>query len=82
MRDTDLLSTNGLGSQFSLKFDTTDLTRGDTKTIADINLALFKEGIVTRDEVRSDLGRGPIENVADAPADVPVEPSNGTVANA
>jgi len=82
MRDTDLLSTNGLGSQFSLKFDTTDLTRGDTKTIADINLALFKEGIVTRDEVRSELNRGPIENVADAPADVPVEPSNGTVANA
>jgi len=82
MRDPDLLSTNGLGSQFSVKFDTTDLTRGDTKTIADINLALFKEGIVTRDEVRADLNRGPIENVADAPADVPVGPSDGTVTGA
>jgi HK97 family phage portal protein len=81
MRDSDLLSTNGLGSQFSLKFDTTDLTRGDTKTIADINLALFKEGIVTRDEVRSDLGRGPIENVADAPADAPQAPSDATGAS-
>jgi len=78
MRDPDLLSTNGLGSQFSVKFDTTDLTRGDTKTIADINLALFKEGIVTRDEVRADLNRGPIENVADVPADVAEPASDGT----
>ena len=78
MRDPDLLSTNGLGSQFSLQFDTTDLTRGDTKTIADINLALFNAGIVTRDEVRADLGRGPIEMVADAPVDAPQPASQPT----
>lgn len=80
-KDSDLLSPVGLGSQYSVKFDTTDLTRGDTKTIADINLALFKEGIVTRDEVRAELGKGPIEMVADAPVDAQEPPSQGTDAN-
>lgn len=69
MRDADLFSTNGLGSQFSVGFDTTDLTRGDNKTIADIQLALYREGVITRDEIRAELGRGPIDLAPDAPAD-------------
>lgn len=81
-RDADLLSNVGLGAQYAVRFDTTDLTRGDTKTIADINLALFKEGVVTRDEVRAELGRGPIETVADAPSDAQQQPSDTTGATA
>lgn len=69
MRDADLFSTNGLGSQFSVGFDTTDLTRGDNKTIADIQLALYREGVITRDEIRAELGRGPIDLAPDAPVD-------------
>lgn len=63
-RDADLFSMNGLGAQMSVSFDTSDLTRGDNKTIADISIALFKEGLISRDEARVDLGRGPFDNVA------------------
>ena len=66
LRDKDLFSTVGLGASFSVAFDTSDLTRGDNKTIADINVALFKEGLVTKDEVRADLGRGPIDTAPDS----------------
>jgi HK97 family phage portal protein len=68
-RDRDLFSPVGLGSQFTVAFDTSDLTRGDNKTIADINIALFKEGIITKDEVRAELGRQPLDPALDqAPA--------------
>lgn len=65
MRDPDLFSSNGLGAQMSCSFDTTDLTRGDNKTIADINLAMFKAGVLTRDEVRAEMNRAPLEGPAD-----------------
>jgi len=65
MRDPDLFSTNGLGGQFSVSFDTSDLTRGDSRTTADIQIALFKEGIVTKDEVRAELGRSPLDPAID-----------------
>ena len=76
LRDNDLFSPIGLGSQFSVSFDTSDLTRGDMKTIADINLALYREGVITRDEIRAEMGRGPIELVADSPSDVLPAPSD------
>ena len=75
LHDADVFLNNGLGAQFSSSFDTTDLTRGDTKTIADINIALYAAGVVTRDEVRAELGRGPIDLTADAPVDA-VAPAN------
>jgi HK97 family phage portal protein len=67
MRDPEIFSNVGLGAKFTAAFDASDLTRGDTKTIADINIALFKEGLVTRDEVRADLGRAPIDGAVDTP---------------
>lgn len=79
LRDNDLFSNVGLGSQFSVAFDTADLTRGDMKTIADINLALYKEGVITRDEIRAEMGRGPIDLAADAPADVLPAPSDAPI---
>jgi HK97 family phage portal protein len=75
MRDADIFLNVGLGSKFTASFDATDLTRGDTKTIADINIALFKEGIVTRDEVRAELGRGPVDGSADTPIPEVVDPA-------
>ena len=75
MRDADIFLNVGLGSKFTASFDATDLTRGDTKTIADINIALFKEGIVTRDEVRAELGRGPIDASADTPIPEVLDPA-------
>lgn len=75
MRDADIFLNVGLGSKFTASFDATDLTRGDTKTIADINIALFKEGIVTRDEVRAELGRAPIDASADTPIPEVVDPA-------
>jgi len=77
LRDNDLFSPIGLGAQFNVQFDTSDLTRGDMKTIADINLALYREGVITRDEIRAEMGRGPIELVADSPSDVPAVDSDG-----
>jgi HK97 family phage portal protein len=74
MRDADIFLNSGLGAKFTASFDATDLTRGDTKTIADINIALFKEGIVTRDEVRAELGRAPIDVLVDAPVGEVVNP--------
>ena len=74
MRDADIFLNSGLGSKFTASFDATDLTRGDTKTIADINIALFKEGIVTRDEVRAELGRAPIDVSVDTPVGEVVNP--------
>jgi len=74
MRDADIFLNSGLGSKFTASFDATDLTRGDTKTIADINIALFKEGIVTRDEVRAELGRAPIDVLVDTPVGEVVNP--------
>ena len=74
MRDADIFLNSGLGSKFTASFDATDLTRGDTKTIADINIALFKEGIVTRDEVRAELGRAPIDVLVDTPVGEVVSP--------
>lgn len=76
-RDNDLFPSIGLGAQFAPSFSTDDLVRGDMKTIADINLALFNAGIVTRDEVRADMGRGPIELVSDSPSDAPQAPVAG-----
>lgn len=70
MRDKDLFSPIGLGAQFSVSFDTSDLTRGDMKTIADINLALYQAGAITRDELRAEVGRGPIDMTPDAPVEV------------
>lgn len=69
LRDNDLFSPVGLGAQMGVQFDTSELVRGDMKTIADINLALFKEGVITRDEIRAEMGRGPIELVPDSPSD-------------
>jgi len=74
MRDADIFLNSGLGAKFTASFDATDLTRGDTKTIADINIALFKEGIVTRDEVRAELGRAPIDVLVDTPVGEVVNP--------
>jgi HK97 family phage portal protein len=77
-RDPDLLSPVGLGAQFSVAFDTSDLTRGDNKTIADINIALFNAGIVTKDEVRAELGRGPIDQAPDSQSVLPA-PDQSTI---
>jgi len=78
LRDADLFSTNGLGAQMSLQFDTSELTRGDMKTISDINLALYKEGVITRDEIRSEMGRGPIDLAPDAPQVPAGQPADAT----
>jgi hypothetical protein len=59
-----------------VQFDTSDLTRGDMKTIADINLSLYQAGVITRDEIRAEMGRGPIELVADGPSDALFVPSD------
>lgn len=75
LRDNDIFLANGLGASYSCSFDTSDLTRGDNKTIADINVSLFREGIVTRDEVRAELGRNPLDGGdAPTPADPEVPP--------
>lgn len=76
LRDNDLFSPIGLGAQMGVQFDTSDLTRGDMKTIADINLSLYQAGVITRDEIRAEMGRGPIELVADSPSDALSAPSD------
>ena len=78
LRDNDIFLSNGLGAQMTCSFDTTDLTRGDNTATVNNNIALLAAGVVTRDEVRADLGRSPYSpDVPDlVPDATPVDPLN------
>lgn len=70
LRDPDIFSDNGLGSQFTPRFDVTEMLRGDNKTTAEIDVMLLGAGIITVDEARQNLGLNPMADsiIPDAPA--------------
>lgn len=71
LRDPDIFLDNGLGSQFSPRFDVTEMLRGDNKTTAEIDVMLLNAGIITVDEARRNLGLNPMADIVpvDAPQD-------------
>lgn len=68
LRDPDIFKDVGLGSQFSPRFDVTEMLRGDNKSTAETDVMLLGAGIITVDEARMNLGLNPhLEPVAPAP---------------
>ena len=68
LRDPDIFKDVGLGSQFSPRFDVTEMLRGDNKSTAETDVMLLGAGIITVDEARMNLGLNPHpETVAPAP---------------
>lgn len=68
LRDPDIFSDNGLGSQFSPMFQVSELIRGDNKTAAETDVMLLNAGIITVDEARQNLGLNPMDETVPSDA--------------
>lgn len=66
LRDPDIFSDVGLGSQFSPAFDVSSMLRGDNKSQAETDVMLVNAGILTVDEARRNLGLNPMADLSPA----------------